>query len=123
MEALFYFIDVLLKIPDDLQEKLMGEMIDHAGKEGFIQMDATNRDMYSPTLDGMIERLAKERIEKGIKQGKEKGREEGRREGMEEAKIVLAKNLIKENFSNEKIAKLISWEPDKIQAIRESEDH
>lgn len=117
IEALFYFIDVMLSIPQELQEKLRNEIIQHAEKEGF-QMSTTDREMYSPTLDGIVEKLAKDRIEKGI----EEGIEEGKQKGIEEAKITVAKNLMKENFSDEKIAKLTDLDIEKVRTIRESLD-
>ena len=54
-------------------------MIEHAEKEGIFQMGATDREIYSPTLDGMVEKIAKERIEQGKEEAKREGKREKRR--------------------------------------------
>ncbi|MGJ9458106.1 hypothetical protein [Oceanobacillus sp. CF4.6] len=53
-------------------------------------------------------------------EGLVKGREEGRDEGRKETKKMLAQELIREDFSDEHIAKLIKLDLKEIIKIRKS---
>ena len=82
IESLLKFIDWLIALPVDLDEKLSGEI------------EKMKEEQTMPYITSW------ERI--GIKKGKIDGKKEGKRE----ARLEFAKQLLKENFSMEMIKRL-----------------
>src|SRR5690625_3542917 len=115
ISSLFYFIDYLLQTPNELNNKLKGDLFAHIRKDGEYSMPIEKRP-ESPTLAGIFELFEQE----GRAKGKREGRREGKKEGIEEARITFAKALINEGFSNEKIAELTQLELEKVIKLRES---
>jgi len=115
LQGLFHFIEYLLQIPDNLQDKLENELFEFVEKEGF-HMHAEKRDELptSPTLVNVIRKL----IEKGVIEGVDY--EDGMKEGKEEATRNFGKALINENYSDKEIMKLTKLDLDEIEALRKS---
>ncbi len=80
----------------------------------------SDEKILSPTLAYIIDMLTKEEIEKSVLKWKQEGRDEGRKEGSVQAKIGIAIELIKEGFSDEKIAKLTKFTLEEVEKIRKS---
>lgn len=83
ISALFYFVDYLLALPEDLSKELNEEIVTFIQKEEFRMVELRREDM-SPTFAAIVESLEKRGMERGIKQGIEKGIEQGRLSTTEE---------------------------------------
>src|SRR5690625_2612857 len=70
ISSLFYFIDYLLQTPNELNNKLKGDLFTHIRKDGEYSMPIEKRP-ESPTLAGIFELFEQE------------GRAEGKRLGIE----------------------------------------
>jgi len=89
VKKLFIFIDHLLKIPQEAQDKLVQELkpiIDQEGVKLGLSLEDTSFAKY----------FKKEGFEEGIEKGIEKGRKEGARE--------IAKKLLQSGFTMEVVA-------------------
>lgn len=115
--TLFYFIDYLLQTPEELEEKLRNDLTKIINKEGEQQMHA-EKEILSPTLAGVLKMIERQEIEKAEKRGKEQGIEQGKSAGSKEAKLIFAKKLIKEDFSDEKIVELTGLVLQEVVKIR-----
>ncbi|MFE7151813.1 RpnC/YadD family protein [Heyndrickxia sporothermodurans] len=93
-----------MKIPEDLTKKLRDEIIPMITKEAKYMIHSEK--VPSPTLAEVFEIYRNEGIEKGI----EKGRLEERRN--------LACELIREKFSNEKIARMTKLSIEDVIELR-----
>ncbi|MEW9678023.1 hypothetical protein ABRT01_18040 [Lentibacillus sp. L22] len=111
--ALFYFIDYLLKIPKDLQQKLEHNITDFVEKEEIENMQAGNMEA-SPTLAAIFKEY--ERL------GLEKGMEKGMEEGVKKERKDIAKKLIHDGFSDEKIMELTELSLEEIESLKKSLD-
>jgi len=105
--ALVYFIDYLLKIPEEMKKKLYVELEPIIEKEE-ARLVGMERLKDTPTI-GMF--FQKER---------EEGRNEGREEGRKEAEIELAKNLLRDHFSDEKVSRLTGLDIEEIRKLKQS---
>lgn len=73
--------------------------LDSPNFEHIVQQLSEQADKHQEVIVNIAQRLQ----DKGEKIGWEKGREEGREEGMREAKIMMARNLLKNGISLELI--------------------
>ena len=116
--GLFDFVDNILQVPSDLQNKLTDDIIPYARKEAVQQMNVEKNK--SETWAGIIEALKIVAEEEVRKEAKEEARKEVKEEAIEEAKIEFAKELMRENFSNEQITELTKLELDEVVKLRRS---
>lgn len=105
--ALFYFIDYLLHLPDELTKQLREDIIPIIEKEAD-HMIYSEKVETSPTLAEILEKYKREE------------RAEGRVEGALLERKNLAKELILENFTDEKIAKMTRLTIDEVREIRKN---
>ncbi|MGJ9458107.1 hypothetical protein [Oceanobacillus sp. CF4.6] len=119
LTSLFYFIDYLLHVPDELKKKLSEDIRPLIGKEASHTMRA-EKEKLPPTIAELFADAKDEGLVKGREEGREKGREEGRDEGREETKKMLAQELIREDFSDEHIAKLTKLGIEEVVRLRKS---
>lgn len=123
LQALFHFIEYLLQIPGDLQEKLENELFTFVEKEGY-HMHVEKQGEYppSPTLVNVVRKLIKSGAieEPAYEDGMKEGKEEGKKEGKTEATRNFTKTLINENYSDVEIMKLTKLKQDEIDDIRKS---
>ncbi len=115
--ALFYFIDYLLQSPGELDKELKNVLLDYVRKEGVEQMQAEKPEL-SPTLAGILEELTEEEIIAFEESKKRKIK--GEIAGFKKAQISIAKKLLEDGFSNEKIAELTDMELLEIINLRNS---
>ncbi|WP_339184224.1 Rpn family recombination-promoting nuclease/putative transposase [Oceanobacillus sp. FSL W7-1293] len=140
LSALLYFIDYILQVPAELQEKLyeLLPIAQNEKEEGKIMGMEKLRD--TPTFGRLFreieEEATKKGLEKGIEQGMEKGMEkgieQGRQEGVEvgkeqgikqgrvEAERDFATKLLERNYSDEEITQLTSLSLKEVKMLRES---
>ena len=111
LSALFYFIDYLLQIPDDLVKQLTKDVMPYLGKEVADQMRAEKTDT-SQTLSEIFAELKREGIEKGMERGVEKGKKE--------ALSHVVRELIREDYSDEQIGKITKLEIEEVKAWRKT---
>lgn len=109
--ALFYFIDFLLKVPADLQNKLERNIVKRLRKEDISMMEAKRMEP-SPTLKAIIREYAKTAEEQGLERGLEKG--------IKQTTVKFAKKLIDKDYSNEFVAEMTGLLQEEIEAIRKS---
>src|SRR5699024_8512701 len=103
LNSLIYFVDNLLKLPEEMKHKLREELNPYLGEEVITKMRA-EKSNPPPTLAELI-------VE---------SRQEGKKEGKEEAikDIVIA--LIRKNYSDQEIMKITELTTAELEAIRES---
>ncbi|MCH1624418.1 hypothetical protein [Fredinandcohnia quinoae] len=101
--ALFYFIDYLLQIPNTLTRELRKEIIPLIEKEAN-HMIYSKQMKKSPTL---ADAFKQERYE-------------GKQEGKLEERKNFAMELIREHFSDEKIAKMTRLSVEEVRGIRKN---
>lgn len=101
ISAVFYFIDYLLRLPDDLTHQLTAEMrpILEEERKHMVQYE---RDHLSPTLADLAAIERKEAMERGLKLGEKIGEVKGEEKG----KKNIALTLLDEGFDIDYIAKL-----------------
>ncbi|MGM7721406.1 hypothetical protein [Metabacillus sp. Hm71] len=102
LSALIYFINYLLQIPEELTEKLKNEII--LSKEE-IEMVYLDRKNLPPTFGELIKLEREEGLQKGLKEGLEKGRRR------------VAKNMLKEGFAIEMIARLTELSEEEVRKL------
>ncbi|WP_339237112.1 Rpn family recombination-promoting nuclease/putative transposase [Oceanobacillus sp. FSL W7-1281] len=136
LSALLYFIDYILQVPAELQEKLYESLpiAENEKEEGKIMGMEKLRD--TPTFGRLFreieEEATKKGLEKGMKQGMKQGIEKGRQEGVEvgkeqgikqgrvEAERNFATKLLERNYSDEEITQLTSLNMEEVKMLRES---
>jgi predicted transposase/invertase (TIGR01784 family) len=96
--ALFYFIDFLLEIPEDMTKELQNEIIPFMKKEDTEMAQPMDMEL-SPTLKGIVE------LE--------------RAEGKEEGKKEIAKSMLEEGLSIQLITKVTKLSKEEIEKIKE----
>ncbi|SKA97837.1 conserved hypothetical protein (putative transposase or invertase) [Sporosarcina newyorkensis] len=101
VQAVFHFIDYLLKLPKDLEQKLSEVMYPILGEEKKL-MELYNKENASPTIANAFEM---ERVE-------------GKTEGRIEERLRLVQNMLKKDLSLEEIADLAGLSEDEVLAIR-----
>ncbi|WP_186671156.1 hypothetical protein [Sporosarcina sp. BP05] len=97
ISALFYFIDYLLRLPEQLKESLRVEL-----QEEDFQMLHFEKNNVPPTV---AELMAMDRAE-GIK------------EGITEERRALARSMITKGYSNEEIMGLLPLSEEEIASLR-----
>ena len=86
--------------------------------EDMIRKEATAEGL----AEGREKGLAEGR-EKGLAEGREKGLAEGREEGSANAKRTIIRNLLTQNFSEEKICQLVECSPALVAEVLSSMPH
>jgi hypothetical protein len=111
LNELIYFVDCLLKLPNEMNPKLRKELDPYLGEEVFtkLYMDKTNPP---PTLA----ELMSESKQEGIQEGREKGKQEGKKETYKDISAVVY--LIRKHYTNEKISEMTKLTFDEIEEIR-----
>lgn len=105
ISSVFYFIDYLLHLPEDLTKRLYSNISPILQKEASSML-FSEKYGESPTL---AEAFAFER-----KEAEEKGKLEGKLEALRS----LAKTLINKNYSDEKIMELTNLSVEEVGALR-----
>jgi len=95
--ALFRFIEWIMELPEELENKLYQEMIKMKGEEGMSFMTILEKKSHEKGL--------KEGLKKGLRQGLEKGMEKGMIKGRQEA--ILAILEVKFENLNDELRNLI----------------
>lgn len=106
IQAVFHFIDYLLRLPIDLEQKLANTMYPVLGKEKEL-MQLYNKENVSPTIVGAFE---KERIE---------GKEEGKLIGDANARREIALNLLKNELPIEMIRSVTELTLEEIRELQQ----
>jgi len=109
ISALLYFVDYLLKLPEEMSQRLKQELRTEIRKEDE-QMLHLQKDELPPTLAGILEMEHQEGLELGIERGIEQGMEKGIRQ------MIL--NLIEKGFTEEVIADVAKITVEQVQEIR-----
>lgn len=117
ISALFYFIDYLMLLPDDLSQQLRKEILLFVWKEELEMVQFREEDL-SPTLAAIIEMGH----EDGIVQGRKQGRKQGREQGLEQGKLLekkeTAKQLLKLSMPIEQIVIVTALSVDEIETLK-----
>src|SRR5690625_3884190 len=103
LNKLIYFVDNLLKLPEEMKDKLREELNPYLGEEVITKMRA-EKSNPPPTLAELIV------------ESRQEGREEGKEEAIKD--IVIA--LIRKNYSDQEIMKITELTTAELEAIRES---
>jgi len=115
LSALLYFIDYLLQIPSELEERLTDEPIEELRKEE-VKIMGMERLRDTPTFGRLLRNLEEEAIKKGLEQGKREGKEEGKQEAEKE----FAQRLLKQGLSDDAISNLTNLKLEEIKELRKS---
>ena len=111
VQAVIYFVDYLLRLPEDLVAKLYDSLAPIIQEEGK-DMVQFNSGEWSPTMEAIFARIQEnaERVgmEKGIEQGLEKGLEQ----------VVI--EMLKKGLTTDLIAEVTHLERAKIEELRET---
>lgn len=114
VQAMFHFIDYLLRLPPELSKKLASSIRPLLYEEERYMLQA-NREDPSPTLAEIFKLEREEGIKKGLKEGEEKGREEGKKD----AQLNIAKKLLMaKNISVKEIAELTELTVDEVEKLK-----
>ncbi|WP_342513317.1 Rpn family recombination-promoting nuclease/putative transposase [Sporosarcina sp. FSL K6-1522] len=111
IQAIFYFIDYLLRLPEDLSRKLNNTLIPIIQKEvnDVVQFD---NGEWSPTMEAVFARIKEDWVE----EGKAKGLEQGIEQGV--TKVVL--EMLKKELPVDVIAEVTHLKQEKIEQLRET---
>jgi predicted transposase/invertase (TIGR01784 family) len=104
IDALFKFIDWLIRLPDELTNQL---------EKRVLKLEEEYKMPYVTSF----ERLAEKR---GKKRGEEIGEKRGEKRGMEKAKLETARELVKNGVDIDIIAKATGLSREKIEELAES---
>ena len=107
LSALLYFIDYILQIPSELDEKL------------YDSLPLKLKTKEEGKVMGMEKLKDTPTFGKLYRDWKEEGKVEGKAEGMKE----VALNLLKKDFSDEEISQITDLELEEIKQLRESLDN
>ena len=113
ISALLYFVDYLLKLPEEMSEQLKQELRTEIRKEDE-QMLQLHKGELPPTLAGILEMERQEGLELGREQGIEQGLELGIEKGIRQ--MIL--NLIEKGFTEEVIADVANITVEQVQEFR-----
>ncbi|MEK6452679.1 hypothetical protein [Caldifermentibacillus hisashii] len=123
-EALFYFIDYLLYLPDELTKQLTKDLSINIEKEAKhmlysekLKEAPTFAEYFKTVREEGFEKGMEKGLEMGIEKGIEKGFEKGIEKGKMEEKRNLAAELLREGFSVEKVAKIVKLSLDEVKEI------
>jgi len=106
LNSLIYFVDNLLKLPEEMKHKLREELNPYLGEEVITKMRA-EKSNQPPTIAELI------------KDYKQEGREEGIEKGKREATINFAKMLLHENYEDSEIVKLTGLSKEEVEEQRQ----
>ncbi|MDU7495936.1 MAG: transposase, partial [Providencia rettgeri] len=73
--------------------------LDSPNFEHIVQQLSEQADKHQEVIVNIAQRLQDKGRQEGLQQGIEQGIEKGRQEGMREAKIMMARNLLKNGVS------------------------
>lgn len=105
-EAVFYFIDYLLKLPKHFSKKIASTMYPFIEKE-VNTMELSSKREPSPTLAEIF------------KMKKREGMVEGKEEGQLEQKKIIAKKLLQTDLSIEEIANIVELTINEIKTLQD----
>lgn len=113
--ATIYFVDYLLKLPEEETKKLGQALGPEIRKERGL-MELYNEENASPT----VSKSFAEQLDRGIAQGLEQGLEKGLEQGISLEKQNIAKKLILENMPLEMISSVTDLNVEELEAIQET---
>ncbi|WP_148436723.1 RpnC/YadD family protein [Gracilibacillus timonensis] len=115
LSALLYFIDYIMKLPDELQEQFYESLpIIQNEKEGKNVMGMEKlRD--TPTFGRLIREIEEAATEQGL--------EQGMKQGMEKTERNVAKKLLDRGYSDKEISELTGLELKEVTKLRKSLEH
>lgn len=114
LEIILYFIDYLLRLPEELSEKLATTITPIVREvSGMGQIE---REFVSPTMEAVFAKIQ----ENGEKKGWEEGREEGEKLGTKKSLTKVALELLKEGLSIDLIAKATGLDKETIEKLKET---
>src|SRR5699024_5587990 len=105
LNSLIYFVDNLLKLPEEMKHKLREELNPYLGEEVITKMRAEKTNQ-PPTIAELMKEYEQEGIEKGKKEAIKN--------------ISEAISLIRKNYSNEKISEITKLTSEDLGEIRKS---
>ena len=113
VQAVFYFIDYLLRLPEELSQKLNNMLIPIIQKEvnDMVQFDSGD---WSPTMEAVFAKIREDGERRGIEKGIEQGLEQGLEQGV--TKVVL--EMLKKGFTIDVIVEVTHLEREKIEELR-----
>jgi len=111
IQAAIYFVDYLLRLPEELTQKLYNTLTPIIQEEGN-NMVQFNSGEWGPTMDVVFARIRESAERIGLKQGIEQGIEQGVKN------VVL--EMLKKGFTTDLIIELTHLEEDKIEELRET---
>ncbi|MEK3934949.1 hypothetical protein MKY41_06470 [Sporosarcina sp. FSL W7-1349] len=103
VQAVFHFVDFLLRLPKEWEQQLVQDIYPILGKEKEL-MQLYNKENASPTIASVFEMERLEGKQEGKLEGRIEGRQVGRQEGRMEERRNIAKKLLAENMPIETIA-------------------
>lgn len=118
VQAMFHFIDYLLRLPKELSKEL-AESIRPILREEESYMLQANRENPSPTLKEIFELEREEGELKGRVEGRKEGEMKGRKEGRQEEKIQIAKKMLQSNMEIEQIMSFTGLSKEELKRINE----
>lgn len=121
INAVFYFVDYLLVLPDELSEQLRQEILTFIQREELEMLHFRDEEI-SPTLAAIMEMKRKDGIEEGIEQGLEQGMEKGIEQGKLLAKKETAIQLLKLSMPIVQIAEATALSVDEINMLKLEQD-
>lgn len=113
--AVFYFIDYLLRLPEEMTRQLTETMLAELREEREKMVQQDSGDL-SPTLAEFMAIETQAALEEGI----EKGMERGIEQGSENSKKDFALALLSENFEVDYIAKLTGLSVIEIEKLKKA---
>src|SRR5699024_3751809 len=99
LNSLIYFVDYLLKLPEEMKHRLREELNPYLGEEVITKMRAEKRNQ-PPTIAELIE----------------EGKEEGKKEAIKDIVITL----IRDNYSDENISEITKLTRKEVEEIRKA---
>ncbi len=112
VQAVFHFIDYLLRLPEDLTQQLSEKIRPILGKEKKL-MELYNEENASPTITNIFELKRQE----GMLAGKIEGKREGRLEGKMEERREIARNLLKQKIPYATIVTATKLTLEEVEAL------
>ncbi|MCK4760671.1 MAG: hypothetical protein KAW12_00630 [Candidatus Aminicenantes bacterium] len=112
--TLLKFIDWLLRVPEELEEKLSEEIIKLEEEYKMPYVTSWERRAAEAGMEKGIEAG----IERGIEKGIEKGINKGKKQGVDEEKIRTAKRMLNDGLAVETIAKYTGLTARKIEKLK-----
>ena len=123
IQAAIYFIDYLLRLPEELTHKLYNTLTPIIQEEGN-DMVQFNSGEWGPTMEAVFAKLREnaERVglEQGIERGIEQGLERGIEKGLEQGVKKVVIEMLKEGAPIDFIARVTHLEQDQIERLRET---